>query len=96
LQSWPRSAYAIADVGGIELLAQACGGIDRLEAIVAQINEDGEIIRTRTGSRSHPLIKEEIQLRALVCRVLEKLGITREQVKSPGRPGTFAAWSGKT
>jgi hypothetical protein len=78
--------YMITDVGGIELLAQACGGLDRLEAISAQINADGEMIQTRTGVRSHPLIKEEIALRALICRTLERLGITLEAIKPPGRP----------
>jgi hypothetical protein len=87
--------YAITDAGGVELLAQACGGVDRLEAITARISEDGELINTRTSVRAHPLIKEETQLRAFICRTLEKLGITQEKIKSPGRPGGFAGWSGK-
>jgi len=87
--------FAITDIGGLELLQQACAGIDRLEAITAQINAEGELIQTRTGMRSNPLIRDETQLRALVCRVLEKLGITHQAIKTPGRPGGFTSWTGE-
>jgi hypothetical protein len=88
--------YAVTDVGGIELLMLACGGTDRLEAIAARINEDGKLIRTRNGARAHPLIREETSLRAFICRTLEKLGITQEKIKTPGRPpGSFAEWAGE-
>jgi hypothetical protein len=85
--------FRVNDRGGIELLAQACGSVDRLEAITARIDADGEVISTRTGLRSHPLIKEETALRALICRTLEKLGITQEQIKTPGRPGGIGTWT---
>jgi hypothetical protein len=86
LWSSVQREYRIDDAGGIELLMQACTALDRVEAVAAQINTDGEIIKTRTGLRSHPLIKEETALRALVCRTLQKLGITQEAIKPPGRP----------
>jgi hypothetical protein len=92
---WTRvqSEYAITDIGGVEMLCQAAAAVDRLEAIAARISEDGELISTRASVRAHPLIKEETALRAFVVRTLEKLGITRQEIKAPGRPGSFASWS---
>jgi hypothetical protein len=43
-----HSEYRIDDRGGIEILTQICAASDRVEALAAQINEDGETIRTRT------------------------------------------------
>lgn len=87
--------YRIADVGGIELLAQGCGAVDRLEAIRELIDDEGEIIHSRTGFRANPLLREELGLRSFICRTLERLGITQEKIKTPGRPGSFvSAWSG--
>jgi len=87
---WQRvqDEFRIGDAGGVELLAQACAALDRAEALAAGINADGEIIQTRTGLRSHPAVKDETALRALVIRTLERLGITTEKVLNrPGRPG---------
>ncbi len=41
--------HRIQDIGGAEVLAQACGAVDRLEALAARVAEDDEIIRTRTA-----------------------------------------------
>jgi len=38
-----QSAYHIDDVGGIELLAQACAAADRVEALAAQISAEGRL-----------------------------------------------------
>jgi hypothetical protein len=87
---WERvqREYAITDAGGVELLAQACACTDRAEAIAAGIDSTGEVLKTRTGVRTNPAIKDETALRALVVRTLEKLGITTEKVLNrPGRPG---------
>jgi hypothetical protein len=86
---WTRvqSEYGITDVGGVEIWAQACAATDRVEAIAAAISSDGEVIKTRTGLRTHPAIREETALRALIIRTLQKLGVTQELVKPPGRPG---------
>jgi hypothetical protein len=86
---WQRvqAEYQVLDVGGRELLFQACAATDRLAAISARISEDGEVIVTRTGVRSHPGIRDEIQLRALVARLISKLGLDVEPLHSgPGRP----------
>jgi hypothetical protein len=72
--------YRIDDAGGIELLAQACAGLDRAEAV----------IYTKSGPKAHPAIREETALRSFVCRTLQRLGLNIEVLKpTPGRP---AGW----
>jgi hypothetical protein len=86
---WDRiqREYRIADVGGIELLTQACQEEDTAEALAAAIAADGHVVRTRTGvPKAHPAVKDELAARAFVVRTLEKLGVTTEPIKSPGRP----------
>jgi hypothetical protein len=86
------AAYRIEDEGGIELLAQACAALDRAEALAAAIAEDGAVIRTRSGPKSHPACKDELACRAFVARTLERLGLNVEVVKSPGRPTKPLGW----
>jgi hypothetical protein len=73
--------YTIQDAGGVELLCQACQAADRVEALAAQISQDGEVVRTRAGARSHPGLKDEVQLRAFIVRTIEKLGLNFEAVR---------------
>jgi hypothetical protein len=87
-----QSEYRVDDVGGIELLAQACAALDRIEALAAAIDRDGETVRTKTGVRAHPALRDELAGRAFVCRTLDRLGVTIESVKPIGRPP--AAWRG--
>jgi hypothetical protein len=91
---WNRvqAEYAIRDSGGVELLCLAAQALDRAESLSAAIAADGQTIRTRTGVRAHPALRDEIANRALVARLLGKLGITTEPVKSPGRPGSAVGW----
>jgi hypothetical protein len=94
---WDRvmRAYRIEDEGGIELLALACQSLDRAEALREAIDRDGEVILNSKGeSRVHPGIKDELANRALVARLLERLGLNVEAVKSPGRPPPQRGWSG--
>jgi hypothetical protein len=86
-----QKEYAIVDIGGTELLAQACGATDRLEAIAESISTEGELIHSRNGMRANPLIREETALRAFICRALQKLGITQEPIKPIGRPPGWSA-----
>ncbi len=88
-----QSEYCISDSGGIELLMQVCGASDRLDSIGSRIASDGEVIRTKTGLRAHPLLREEVALRAFIARTIERLGLNVEAVKSVGRPG-IGGWSG--
>ena len=89
-----HAEYRIDDRGGIELLAQACAAADRAEALAACVERDGETIKTRTGLRIHPAVREELACRAFICRTLERLGLNVETIKAPGRPGQFADWTG--
>ena len=95
---WVRvmDAYQIEDVGGIELLAQCCASLDRAEQLARAIAQDGVVIACENGRRSHPACKDELACRAFIVRTLEKLGVTVEPVKPPGRPPTPKGWSGST
>jgi hypothetical protein len=95
---WNRvqGEYQIGDCGGRELLFQACSASDRLAAISARISADGEVIRTKTGLKSHPSIRDEVQLRALVCRIIRSLGLDVEPVRATsGRPSHGFGWKGQ-
>ena len=87
--------YAITDRGGIELLAQICTMADRAEALAECIARDGETIRTKTGLRAHPALREELGARSFICRALERLGVTTEPVKPIGHPTLGIGWTGR-
>jgi hypothetical protein len=78
--------YAIEDRGGVELLAQACGALDRVEALAERIDADGEVITIRGVPKPHPCLREELSARSFVVRTLERLGLNLEAVKPIGRP----------
>jgi hypothetical protein len=81
---WNRvqAEYRIEDIGGIELLTQACQALDRAEALAAAIARDGEVIHTRTGvPKTHPAVKDELACRAFVVRTIERLGLNVEAIK---------------
>jgi len=79
--------YAIADVGGRVLLAQACAALDRAEALRERIDADGEIIDGPSGPRDHPGLKHELASRAFVTRAIVRLGLDVEPLQRVGRPG---------
>jgi hypothetical protein len=91
---WSRiqGEFAILDSGGVELLCLACQALDRAESLSTAIAEDGQTIRTRTGVRAHPALRDELANRALCARLLGKLGITTEPIKPPGRPAAGFGW----
>lgn len=86
--------YRIEDRGGIELLAQCCASLDRAESLAAQIDADGQVIRTRNGPKAHPALRDELANRAFICRTLERLGLNVESVKAVGRPAGGLGWRG--
>jgi hypothetical protein len=94
LALWTRiqAEYAIRDAGGIELLCLACEATDRAVALAGAIDADGLTLRTRTGIRAHPALRDELAARALAARLLVRLGVTTEQIKSPGRPSSGLGW----
>jgi hypothetical protein len=87
------AAYAITDVGGIELLCLAAQAIDRAERCRTIVDRDGELITGASGAmRAHPLIREELHARAFAARCIDRLGINKEAIKPMGRPPSTAAW----
>jgi hypothetical protein len=84
-----QSEYRIDDAAGRELLAQACECADRIGRLAERIDADGEIIETRSGSKVHPAIKEELAGRNFIVKTLQKLGLNLEPVRAVGRP---TAW----
>jgi hypothetical protein len=94
---WGRvqGEYAIADVGGVELLTQICTVLDRVEALAEGIQRDGSIVYSRAGvPRAHPALREELAGRAFIARSLERLGIGLEGVKPVGHPPAQYGWTG--
>jgi hypothetical protein len=86
---WQRitASYAFDDPGSIETLRQACLATDRAERCAAAINEHGEMLRVGKTLRANPLLRDEVQFRALAARLLGKLGLDLEPIRSrPGRP----------
>jgi hypothetical protein len=81
------SEYRVDDSGGIEMLMQACQAADRVEALAEQISQDGEVVHTKAGVRSHPGLKDEVALRAFVVRTIKSMGLNYEPIRAtPGRP----------
>ena len=78
--------YRIEDRGGVELLVQACGAVDRVEALAERINADGEVIVVRGVPKPHPALAQELAARSFVCRTLERLGLNLESIKPIGPP----------
>jgi hypothetical protein len=50
-----HAEFEFVDIGGVELLALACESLDRSEACKEQINREGQVLKTKTGWREHPL-----------------------------------------
>jgi hypothetical protein len=80
------SEYDIKDSGGLEMLCLACQSLDRAEALREQIDDDGEVIRSKAGIKDHPALKHELAARAFVVKTLHRLGLDVEPIKAVGRP----------
>jgi hypothetical protein len=86
---WNRvlSEYTITDCGGLETLSQICHARDRVATLAEVIDRDGETIMTKAGIKAHPLLRDEVQVRAFIVRGLAKLGLNFEPLRpAPGRP----------
>ena len=80
-------SYDIADVGGREILLQACQAVDRAEELAEAIARDGSIIATRNGPKEHPGLRGELANRAFATRSLQRLGLDVEPLRPhQGRP----------
>jgi hypothetical protein len=71
------------DAASLEMLAQACHAVDRLDAIAEAIEQHG--VLSRTGKLSD-LARHELALRRFVVGTLARLGLTVEPLKDIGRP----------
>jgi hypothetical protein len=78
--------FDISDSGGIEILAQVCAALDRVEAQQEIIDDEGETITTKSGTKSHPLLREQLAGRAFITRNLQRLGVLDQPIKPIGRP----------
>jgi hypothetical protein len=63
------SEYEISDAGGLQLLLLAAEATDRLQALRANIDQDGEVLRTpRGGCKPHPALRTELSTRSFIVR----------------------------
>jgi hypothetical protein len=87
---WDRVTreYRITDAGGVEILCLAAEALDRAEALREAIARDGQFLMTRHGLKDHPGLKHETANRALVSRLLGRLGLEVEPLRGIGRPGS--------
>jgi hypothetical protein len=81
--------FEVSNPGTVETLYQCCAAADRAEACRVAINRDGELVEGAGGPREHPLLRHEIQSRALAVRTLAKLGLDLQPTKRDDgrRPG---------
>ena len=89
LNLWTKvtTEYDVSDVAGAEMLTSACQALDTAERLRAQIDSDGEVIRTRAGLKAHPALRDGLAARSFSCRMLRQLGLNFEPVRvGPGRP----------
>jgi len=71
----------------LAILEQVCGATDRIAEYRALIDLQGPVIITKAGMREHPLVKAEIATRALIGRLITRLGLDIEALRpTPGRP----------
>jgi hypothetical protein len=73
--------------GAQAILLQACQAADRAETMRQQIEDSGELVAAgRNGHKANPLIMPEIAARALVARLLARLGVFGyRREKRPGK-----------
>lgn len=74
--------FDVSDAGGVALLTLAAQALDRAEGLSAAIEKDGLTMRTKSGLRAHPAMRDEIANRALCARLLKALGVTLEPLRT--------------
>jgi hypothetical protein len=78
----------VDDCTGIELLTLACQSLDRAERLAAAVEQDGEIVRTATGVKAHPGIREELAARGFVVTDAEEARSQLRAAQGFARPAT--------
>jgi hypothetical protein len=76
----------------MELLLLACEATDTAETLNQIVAREGPTIRTTTGQRAHPLLKEILANRGFIARTLTKLGVTVDTARPIGRPSPGFGW----
>ncbi len=79
-------SYDISDDAGQQLLQLGCAALDRAERCKAQINDEGEVIETKSGPRDHPLLRHVAIARAFTAKMLMALRINTAPARPVGRP----------
>ena len=90
---WDRimGDYDITDVGGREMLSQACFAADMVVRCRDNVDKHGILIKTKMGMRENPALRQELAFRAFIVRTLQKLGLDVEPIRSTlGRPTGYA------
>ena len=82
--------YSFDDPGSSETLLLCCQALDRAESCREQIDREGQMIASGNVKRSHPLLRDELANRALLGRLLFRLGLDLEPVRQTrGRPPSY-------
>jgi hypothetical protein len=95
LWSLVQGEYGISDAGGKALLTEICLMTDRAEELRASIARDGAGIYTKTGPRLHPACHEETALRVAIGKMIERLGLNLEPIRSQGGQPRVIGWTGE-
>jgi hypothetical protein len=82
---WDRihADVVLNDAASLELLAQACSALDRLEELAASIAARGAVNKV---GKLNECVRMELTLRKFVTVTLGKLGLTVDPLKDIGRP----------
>ncbi len=87
---WRRltTDYAIADAGGLAILAAGLEAFDRMRSVQAEIALAGATFRDRFGQlRAHPGVAIERDARSAWLGALKQLNLDLEPLRDgPGRP----------
>jgi hypothetical protein len=82
-----QSEHEIHDSGGVLLLSQICGAIDRLAALDEVVEREGVTVRGPRSSKVHPAAREQTALRVFVCKQLAQLDAVYGPVRYLTLPG---------
>ena len=95
---WSRVAaqYALTMVGELVLLELACRGMDRAEFLRADVEKRGATLDTPRGPKQNPSVTGELKALSYVAGLLCKMGLHVEPLRTPGRPGQYASWDGRS
>jgi Phage terminase, small subunit len=86
LQLWRnvQQHYRVDDAGGVEMLCQLCEAADTVADLQSAIDQDGSVIRTKHGPKSHPALRELLAARSFIVRTLQRLGLDVEPLRPQG------------